>query len=165
MSGDTSKAERINPVSGIKYSDRSVFLIGEGKDVLMGFATERDFTFVEEKLGNVCWMEVRFHLTKPCRDCEAEVWIELEHPRIEEVRDEIRRCLRTAAVTTAITSLALIISGASGAIPSAAVATFKGVLVECLRNAGVQFAREISVTIELRNESCERWTSNCEPCD
>ncbi len=150
---------------GVKFSDESVFFIGEGAAAAGALGASRATVIHEEKLGNVCWMEIRFHPTRPCRDCRAEVWGEFEHPRINEEIDKIRTCLRAAAVSSAVVAVIAAISGAGGAIPSTAVATFKTVLIECLLSAGVGFAREISLTCELRNKSCEGWTSNCKPCD
>ncbi len=165
MSEDNKVNQPLYKVSGIKFSEESVFLIGEGGTASEAFSGSRVLSTEEEKLRNVCWMETRVHPLKPCRDCRAEVWGEFEHPRIGEAIDAIRTCVRAASVASAIVTLISAISGAGGAIPASAAATFKTVLVECLINEGIGFANEITITLELREKHCERWTSNCEPCD
>lgn len=153
---------------GIGPADDSVFIAGEGEAILVLFSPEEfnpETMQHDEKLGDVCWMETRLHIRKPCRDCRAEVWAEFTHPRIGEAADRIRHCLRVAAVAAVITSLIAAISRALGSIPAVAVSTFRTVLIQCLIREGVDFAREISINVELRHKDCESWTSNCEPCD
>lgn len=107
--------------------------------------------YEKELQGGITWVEPsrRFPFFKTYR---GDLWLTLSHPKINEVSGAIKDCLVGSAVVAAIAAVAAGIATGGGAIPGAAVGTFKAALVACLTAKGVDFANDIAVNLELRNK-------------
>jgi hypothetical protein len=82
----------------------------------------------------------------------GDVWVTLDHPRINEITGAIKTCLIGSAVVAAIAAVVAGITTAGGAIPVAAITAFQKALIACLSLKGVRFASEISINLEIRNK-------------
>jgi hypothetical protein len=106
--------------------------------------------YEKELASGIKWVEF---FTKPpfVRKYKGDLWLTLDHPRIDEITEAIKDCLVGSAVVAAIAAVVAGIVSGGGAISAAATATFKAALLLCLRTKGIEFAEDIAVNLEIRN--------------
>jgi hypothetical protein len=109
--------------------------------------------YQKEIASGVPWVETDFDVFPPSfKKYRGDVWVTLDHPRINEITGAINDCLVGSALVAAISAVVAGIFSGGGAIPAAAITAFKGALIACLTTKGVAFAKEISVNLEIRNK-------------
>ena len=107
--------------------------------------------YEKEIASGVPWVEF-FSRPPFVRKYRGDVWVTLDHPRINEITGAIKTCLIGAAVVAAIAAVVAGITTAGGAIPAAAITAFQEALIACLSLKGVGFANDISINLEIRNK-------------
>jgi len=107
--------------------------------------------YEKEIASGVPWVEP-YRYPPFFRNYRGDVWVTLDHPRINEVTGAIKGCLVGAAVVAAIAAVVAGILTGGGAILGAAITAFKTALTPCLSAKGVGFASDISVNLEIRNK-------------
>lgn len=110
------------------------------------------------KLRDVGWREVRINWP-PSRRCKGELWLSLSHPRINEIRDAVLRCLRVSAVTAVIADIALAIATNGATAGEAFYPAFKIAFKGCLVASGIGFAQNLDISLSVDNRECGRWGS------
>lgn len=145
----------IPPLENLDQIQSAASEVGEGlvyeQNGLLFFAR------YEKKLkGGIRWIESEtdFSVFPPKVSIfpyKGDLWVTVDHPRINEITGAIGDCLKGAAVVAAITAIVAGVVSGGGAIPGTAVATFETALKACLTSKGVNFANQIKVNLEIRN--------------
>lgn len=117
---------------------------------LLAVSTNFLARYEKEIASGITWIEF-FSRPPFARKYRGDVWVTLDHPRINEITGAIKGCLVGSAVVAAIAAVTAGIVTGGGAIPGAAITAFNGALIACLSAKGVGFASEISVNLEIRN--------------
>lgn len=110
------------------------------------------------KLRDVGWREVRVGWP-PSRRCKGELWLSLSHPRINEIRDAVLRCLRISAVVGIIADIATAIATSGATAGEVFYPAFKTAFKGCLVARGIGFAQSIDINLSVDNRECDRWGS------
>jgi hypothetical protein len=107
--------------------------------------------YEKEIASGITWVETidSFPFVRTYR---GDVWVTLDHPRIDEITGAISDSLVESAIIALIAAVAAGILTGGGAIPGAAIAAFQKALVLSLSAKGVGFAGDISVNLEIRNK-------------
>ena len=108
--------------------------------------------YEKEIASGFTWYEIISVLPPRVKKYTGDLWITLDHPRIDEITQKINDSLVGATVVAAIAAVVAGIFTGGGAIPGAAIAAFQEALVFSLTAQGVEFAGDISVNLEIRNK-------------
>jgi hypothetical protein len=143
--------ENLNLLGSITIGNQSELGNGAGIFGIMPNGLLFLARYEKELASGIKWVEF---FTKPpfVRKYKGDLWLTLDHPRIDEITEAIKDCLVGSAVVAAIAAVVAGIISGGGAISGAATTTFKAALVLCLRTKGIEFAEDIAVNLEIRNK-------------